>query len=232
MLRESTRDFHHSLLGPRGRSDASPRRRSWLAVALGLGTVLGGCTRGEPTSTAPTASTSPSSDSATGTTAAAEGSATASTASTAPPTSSTSAASSTGSTSNADSTTDAGSPLADVLGVSARGTSLSVELQSPDLGCSQYADWWEVVTPEGELVYRRVLAHSHVDEQPFTRSGGPVDVGADDTVIVRAHMNPGGYGGQAMRGSVGAGFSVDATITASFAQNLETSEPLPSGCAF
>jgi hypothetical protein len=138
---------------------------------------------------------------------------------------------STGSTTDA-STTEANAPLADVLSVSVRGTSFSVELQSPDVGCSNYADWWEVVTPEGELLYRRILAHSHVDEQPFTRSGGPVDVGGDDTVIVRAHMNPGGYGGQAMRGSANAGFTVDATITASFAEGLESSEPLPSGCAF
>jgi hypothetical protein len=205
------------------------RGRSRLALALvvglvtPLGALLGGCTRGEPTSTAPTASTAPSSDSATGS-AAAEGSADDST-------SAANSAGSAGSTTDA-STTEANAPLADVLSVSVRGTSFSVELQSPDVGCSNYADWWEVVTPEGELLYRRILAHSHVDEQPFTRSGGPVDVGGDDTVIVRAHMNPGGYGGQAMRGSANAGFTVDATITASFAEGLESSEPLPSGCAF
>lgn len=165
--------------------------------------------------------------------AAAEGSAadSASTASSADSTGSTSATGTAGSTTD-ESSTGSGAALADVLSVSVRGTSFSVELQSPDMGCSNYADWWEVVTPAGELVYRRILAHSHVDEQPFTRSGGPVDVGADDTVIVRAHMNPGGYGGQAMRGSASAGFTVDPTITASFAENLETSEPLPSGCAF
>lgn len=219
---------------PLGRSNAD-RGRSRLALALVVGLVtplsalLGGCTRGEPTSTAPTASTAPSSDSATGS-ATAGGTATAS-ASAANSTGSTGSAGSAGSTTDA-STTEANAPLADVLSVSVRGTSFSVEIQSPDLGCSHYADWWEVVTPEGELVYRRILAHSHVDEQPFTRSGGPVDVGADDTVIVRAHMSPGGYGGQAMRGSASAGFAVDATITASFAEDLEASEPLPSGCAF
>ena len=50
---------------------------------------------------------------------------------------------------------------------------------------------------EGALLYRRILAHSHVDEQPFVRSGGPVPVGASDIVIVRGHMNPGGYGTKA-----------------------------------
>ncbi|MGA9190363.1 MAG: hypothetical protein WBZ24_01400, partial [Anaerolineales bacterium] len=50
----------------------------------------------------------------------------------------------------------------------------AVEIASPDTGCDRYADWWEVVTPNGDLLYRRILLHSHVDEQPFARSGGPV----------------------------------------------------------
>ncbi|HFE46716.1 MAG TPA: hypothetical protein ENJ18_14670 [Nannocystis exedens] len=119
-----------------------------------------------------------------------------------------------------------------MLSVSVNGSSFGIEVRSPDLGCSQYADWWEVVTPEGALIYRRILAHSHVDEQPFVRSGGPVQVGADDEVIVRAHMNPGGYGGQALRGSVGSGFSPDASISATFAAGLAGEPPQPNGCAF
>jgi len=107
-----------------------------------------------------------------------------------------------------------------------------VEIRSPDLGCEQYADWWEVITPEGALVYRRILAHSHVDEQPFIRSGGPVSVEADDIVLIRAHMNPGGYGGQTLRGTMTDGFAVDPSIDASFAASLSTSPPLPDGCAF
>jgi hypothetical protein len=49
----------------------------------------------------------------------------------------------------------------------------TVTVRSPDTGCERYADLWEVVSTDGDLRYRRVLAHSHVDEQPFTRSGGP-----------------------------------------------------------
>ncbi len=119
-----------------------------------------------------------------------------------------------------------------MLSVSTNGSSWSIEIHSPDLGCSQYADWWEVLTPEGTLIYRRILGHSHVDEQPFVRSGGPVSVGTDDVVIVRAHMNPGGYGGQALRGSAGTGFSPDPSITATFAAGLAGEPPQPSGCAF
>jgi hypothetical protein len=107
----------------------------------------------------------------------------------------------------------------------------NVEIQSPDTGCDQYADWWEVISEDGDLIYRRILNHSHVSEQPFTRSGGPVAVDQDMTVIVRAHMNPGGYGGTAFRGSVGDGFDI-IQLKPDFAADLAQSEPLPAGCGF
>jgi hypothetical protein len=88
------------------------------------------------------------------------------------------------------------------------------------------------VRPDGELVYRRILAHSHVEEQPFTRSGGPVAVAADEPLVVRAHMNPGGYGGTAMRGTIAEGFSADPATDARFAAQLDDAQPLPDGCAF
>ncbi len=125
--------------------------------------------------------------------------------------------------------------LADVQSVRGSGPSgaftFTVEVASEDLGCEQYADWWEVLRPGGELIYRRTLGHSHVDEQPFTRGGGPVDVKPIDEVIVRAHMNPGGYGGRAMRGSVAKGF-VHATLDSSFASGLSAQSPQPSACSF
>ena len=107
----------------------------------------------------------------------------------------------------------------------------AVTISSPDTGCDQYADWWEVITPEGDLLYRRILAHSHVDEQPFERTGGPVNVAPDQTVIVRAHMYPSGYGTQAMQGSVTAGFET-VTLPADFALALAEMEPLPGDCTF
>ncbi len=110
------------------------------------------------------------------------------------------------------------------------GYSFAVTVESSDTGCDRYTDWWEVITPEGELLYRRILAHSHVDEQPFTRSGGPVAVGENE-VVVRSHTNPDGYSAQAMKGSVNEGFS-STVLPEDFAADLAEAEPQPSGCAF
>ena len=126
-------------------------------------------------------------------------------------------------------------PFADVTKVSARGYTgayaFSVTILSPDTGCTQYADWWEVLTPEGELIYRRVLAHSHTDEQPFTRSGSPFEMEPGQTVIVRAHMSTSGYGAAAMRGSVASGFH-GVTLGPEFAPDAADEGPLPDSCAF
>lgn len=124
---------------------------------------------------------------------------------------------------------------ATVTSVTATGApgnySFSVTIVSPDTGCDQYANWWEVITPEGELLYRRILAHSHVSEQPFTRSGGPVPVQADQSVIVRAHMHPSGYGKQVLQGSVASGFE-ELVSESAIAPELASQPPLPDGCAF
>lgn len=107
----------------------------------------------------------------------------------------------------------------------------SVGISSPDTGCDQYADWWEVVTEDGTLLYRRILVHSHVNEQPFIRSGGAINIADDQAVIIRAHMNTSGYGTKAYIGSVKNGFTA-TTLNDDFAQNLDTVAPLPDGCAF
>lgn len=125
--------------------------------------------------------------------------------------------------------------LADVLSVNVTGDAknyqFNVEVYSPDTGCDQYTDWWEVLDENGALIYRRVLLHSHVNEQPFFRSGGPVNIFPDTVVIVRAHMNKGGYGGRALKGSVSGGFQ-SFELEAGFARELEALEPLPADCAF
>ncbi len=107
----------------------------------------------------------------------------------------------------------------------------SVEIESADTGCDQYADWWEVLTTDGKLLYRRILTHSHVEEQPFARSGGPVDVMESTEVIIRAHMHPYGYGGTAYKGTARDGFE-PIQLPANFADGLKHAPPQPSGCAF
>ncbi|HHJ19110.1 MAG TPA: alpha/beta fold hydrolase [Gammaproteobacteria bacterium] len=125
--------------------------------------------------------------------------------------------------------------IANVLEVSATGTegaySFSVKISSPDTGCDQYADWWEILSNSGELLYRRVLLHSHVDEQPFTRSGGPVNVPASQTLWVRAHSSAGGYGGAVYTGSVRDGFQPSG-LPPDFADKVSSQLPLPESCAF
>ncbi len=127
------------------------------------------------------------------------------------------------------------STVADVVSVKVSGAPgayyFDVAVRSTETGCRKYADWWEVVSEDGKLLYRRVLLHSHVDEQPFARSGGPVAIQPNATVWVRAHMNPGGYGGVAFRGSPQAGFRAE-TLSADFAAGLGGVAPLPDGCAF
>ncbi len=122
---------------------------------------------------------------------------------------------------------------ADVVSVRAGGSpgayQFAVGVASPDTGCERYADWWEVISLDGELLYRRILTHSHVREQPFVRRGGPVSIGSDDVVWVRAHMHPTGYGGAAFRGSVAGGFE-RADMPGDFAVELAKRQPLPEGC--
>ncbi len=131
---------------------------------------------------------------------------------------------------------DSGSEeTADVTAVTVTGSggayTFAVTLASPDTGCDRYANWWEVLDEDGTLVYRRILAHSHVDEQPFTRTGGPVDVTAEQRVYVRAHMDPGGYGGDVFVGSADAGFEL-ATPPPTLDASTEAEAPQPDGCAF
>ena len=123
---------------------------------------------------------------------------------------------------------------ADIVSVSVTGSEnayqFSVAIKSPDTGCERYADWWEIIRPDGSLLYRRILAHSHVSEQPFVRSGGPVTIASDEEVIVRAHMHPDGYGGSIFRGTVSGGF-MSAELTADFAGELAEVPPFVEDCA-
>ncbi len=113
----------------------------------------------------------------------------------------------------------------------ANAYTFAVAIESPDTGCDQYADWWEVVDLDGNLVYRRILDHSHVTEQPFVRSGENIALAKNKEVYVRVHMNNSGYAIKAQKGSVEDGFQA-TELDVQFAMDLEKVAPLPDGCAF
>lgn len=109
--------------------------------------------------------------------------------------------------------------LADVLFVRASLQSdgawtLEVTVLHEDMGWEHYADRWEVLTSEGEVLATRVLAHPHVNERPFARSQSgiviPVETGR---VRVRAHDGLHGYGGREvvvdLSATSGQGFEVN-----------------------
>jgi hypothetical protein len=115
----------------------------------------------------------------------------------------------------------------DVLGEEG-GYNITVEISSPDKGCEQYADWWEIITEDGKLIYRRIIENPHPDEQPFETSGA-VDIKSTAVVIVRTHMSKGGYGTVAFKGSIKTGFQ-EVRLEQSFAEELEKQAPLPPNC--
>ncbi len=96
-----------------------------------------------------------------------------------------------------------------------------VTVRHPDTGWEDYADGWDVVTPNGQVLkpdpesaFTRTLLHPHVEEQPFTRSQSGIDIPAGVTrVRVRAHDLLDGYGGQEvvvnLDAESGEGFEVE-----------------------
>jgi hypothetical protein len=71
-----------------------------------------------------------------------------------------------------------------------------VTVRHADEGWDHYADKWEVLGPDGEVLGERVLLHPHETEQPFTRSLGGVSIPAGvSRVTIRAHDSVHGYGG-------------------------------------
>lgn len=90
---------------------------------------------------------------------------------------------------------------ADVLKVRAKCSDknkcrFTVRVRHKDRSWNHYANRWEVLSLDGEILATRVLAHPHIDEQPFTRSLTVEIAPEHKSVIVRAHDSEHGYGGQ------------------------------------
>lgn len=97
---------------------------------------------------------------------------------------------------------------ADVIDVkvsrSAPGTyDFDVTIRSVDKGWEHYADAFEVLSPDGKVLGRRVLVHPHETEQPFTRElhGVRIPPGVA-RVTVRARHKPKGYDGKTLEVAV------------------------------
>lgn len=64
----------------------------------------------------------------------------------------------------------------------------NVTLSHADEGWTHFANGWEILSPTGELLGRRALAHPHVNEQPFTRTIRNISIPESiDTVSIKAH---------------------------------------------
>jgi hypothetical protein len=63
---------------------------------------------------------------------------------------------------------------------------VSATVGSADMGWEKYADAFEVRAPDGTVLGTRILAHPHVDEQPFTRSLTGVEIPAGTTEVTVA----------------------------------------------
>jgi hypothetical protein len=97
-----------------------------------------------------------------------------------------------------------------------------VTVEHPDTGWEDYADGWDVLTPDGEVLKRdaddpftRLLAHPHENEQPFRRSQAGLILPAGVTLVrVRAHDLVDGWGGVEvivdLTVSEGEGFEVNS----------------------
>ncbi|NNE82051.1 MAG: hypothetical protein HKN18_17415 [Silicimonas sp.] len=73
--------------------------------------------------------------------------------------------------------------------------SVSVTLSHGDTGWDDYADGWRVILEDGTVLGTRVLFHPHVNEQPFTRSLGGVQIpDGTQTVYIEARTNTDGWG--------------------------------------
>ena len=115
---------------------------------------------------------------------------------------------------------------ADVLFVKAEeqkdgNWTFAVTVSHPDTGWEDYADGWDVVLQDGTVIkpnpespFTRLLAHPHVDEQPFTRSQSGILIPSGVRyVVVRAHDLADGFGGE----------SVVVDLLAPIGENFEVS---------
>ena len=84
-----------------------------------------------------------------------------------------------------------------ILPYGSNSWTFQVAVRHADEGWDHYADRWEILAPDGKILSTRVLAHPHVNEQPFTRSlSGTTILDNITSITIRAHDKVHGYGGK------------------------------------
>lgn len=77
--------------------------------------------------------------------------------------------------------------------------SFYVTISSPYDSPQRYADAFRVMTPAGQVLGERPLAHPHADEQPFMRELLRVPVPPEvTTVVIQGRDSANGWGGQTL----------------------------------
>lgn len=93
---------------------------------------------------------------------------------------------------------------ADVLDVQVdcdadRVCDFAVTVRHDDNGWDHYANRWEILAPDGDVIGVRELLHPHDNEQPFTRSLTGIQIPDGlRSVIVRALDSRHGAGGETL----------------------------------
>lgn len=72
---------------------------------------------------------------------------------------------------------------------------ISTTVQHADQGWDHYADAWQVLDQDGNVIGQRTLHHPHVNEQPFTRSLTLTIPESVEVITVRARDSVHGFGG-------------------------------------
>ncbi len=80
-----------------------------------------------------------------------------------------------------------------IEGVRYENGRFEVTLSHGDTGWDDYADGWRIELADGTVLGTRVLAHPHVEEQPFTRSSSIAVPAGVTEVFVRASTNVDGW---------------------------------------
>ena len=87
--------------------------------------------------------------------------------------------------------------MVDVAANDRGGYNFTVTVAHKDSGWDHYADRWEILDGDGNILGTRTLHHPHVNEQPFTRSLSGVEIPDHVNVVtVRAHDSVHGQGGK------------------------------------